>query len=55
MFKPYKHTTLIGNTSPKKKLKAILVIFLVAGSQVLPMRIFCFKNPSFPLDAHIQQ
>lgn len=38
------------NPSPKK-LKAISVMFLIAGVWGLCMGIFYFKNPSYPLAA----
>ncbi len=40
----------MGNPSPKK-LKAITIMFLVAGAWGLSMGMFYFKNPSFPLAA----
>ncbi len=35
----------------QKKLKAISIMFLLAGVWGLSMGIFYFKNPSFPLAA----
>lgn len=40
----------MANPSPKK-LRAISIMFLVAGAWGLSMGIFYFKNPSFPLTA----
>jgi len=41
---------LMTNPSPQK-LKAISIMFLVAGAWGLSMGMFYFKNPSFPLAA----
>ncbi len=41
---------LLGSPSPQK-LKAIAIMFFVAGAWGLSMGIFYFKNPSFPLTA----
>ena len=38
------------NPSPKK-LKALTIMFFVAGAWGLSMGMFYFKNPSFPLTA----
>ncbi|MGI0087773.1 MAG: hypothetical protein ACREBI_07405 [Nitrosotalea sp.] len=38
----------MANPSPKK-LRAISIMFLVAGAWGLSMGMFYFKNPSFPL------
>ncbi len=40
----------MANPSPQK-LRAISIMFLVAGAWGLSMGIFYFKNPSFPLAA----
>lgn len=41
---------LMSNPSPQK-LRAISIMFLVAGAWGLAMGMFYFKNPSFPLAA----
>lgn len=41
---------LMSNPSPQK-LRAISIIFLVAGTWGLAIGVFYFKNPSFPLVA----
>ncbi|MDE1826707.1 hypothetical protein DYY67_1352 [Candidatus Nitrosotalea sp. TS] len=40
----------MSNPSPQK-LRAISIMFLVAGAWGLAMGMFYFKNPSFPLAA----
>ena len=45
-----KSATLMNNPSPQK-LKAITIMFLVAGAWGLAMGMFYFTNPSFPLTA----
>ena len=40
----------MSNPSPQK-LRAISIIFLVAGTWGLVIGVFYFKNPSFPLVA----
>ena len=45
-----KSATLMKNPSPKK-LKALTIMFLVAGAWGLSMGMFYFSNPSFPLTA----
>lgn len=45
-----KSATLMKNPSPKK-LRAITIIFLVAGAWGVSMGLFYFTNPSFPLTA----
>ena len=41
---------LMSSPSPQK-LRAISIVFLVAGAWGLTMGMFYFKNPSFPLVA----
>ncbi len=45
-----KSATLMKNPSPQK-LRAITIMFLVAGAWGLGMGMFYFANPIFPLTA----